>query len=176
MQIALPQYGSAHAELPNVGHTGHINQTISQILELWIPRQSDYLPPQGGPSLALYSSSMHLVSNHRLRLALSRQYLIPCLTGAWFVWLMHGCATPEPCLVVLCISSQCLTAQSEVGHLFYFHTSYLKPKFTLAGLIRQLLLIRLIYSESYGYSLLSYQLFHVYTKAFENEIRIFLPN
>jgi len=68
----------------------------------------------------------------------------------------HDYATPEPCLVVHCIPSQCLASQSGQGQCFCFHTGHLEMKFL--GLIRQLLLIWSIYSESHQYSSFFYQL------------------
>jgi hypothetical protein len=60
--------------------------------------------------------------------------------------------------------------------LSIFTPKHLKMKFTISGLIRQLILTRSISSESHEYSPLFYPHFHVHTKAFENEIRIFWPN
>ena len=64
----------------------------------------------------------------------------------------HDYATPGPCLDVPCISGQCIASQSAQGQHFCFHTGHLKMKFAFLGLIRQLLLIWSVYSESHQYS------------------------
>jgi hypothetical protein len=70
----------------------------------------------------------------------------------------HDYAAPGPCPVVLCISSQCLASQSAQGQHFCFHTGHLEMKSAFLGLIRQLLPIWSIYSESHQYSSFFYQL------------------
>jgi hypothetical protein len=76
----------------------------------------------------------------------------------------QDCATPEPCLVVSCISGQCLAAKNAEGQVFSFSHKLFGNEIRIFGLIRQLLPTWSIYSESHQYFSFFYQLFHIHTK------------